>query len=244
MTQCKGNTRLQKVVAMALYIKFILGRSSMMQNFTINKLHEKTGISATTLKKYLPILKQLGFLHYDKQNIIFHKMCSHSKMRNICVDKFCFDSFKDTYNSLRAFIALSIQSHKDFIKRTLQTLAEPKSLDEFRKARRYVKGLVKHGIIDGMFAKYKEYGLSLKRISLDLGSCVRTTQRIMQYAIKHKWCKKQRNFEQIFAYGVNYRDVHWSTFTTKNNIYVIHPNTYTLNDDIALYLTPTLVVTY
>lgn len=236
MTQCKGNTRLQKVVAMALYIKFILGRSSMMQNFTINKLHEKTGISATTLKKYLPILKQLGFLHYDKQNIIFNKISSHCKRRNICVDKFCFESFKDTYKSLRAFIALAIQSHKDFIRRTLQILAEPNNYKEFKKARRYVKGLVKKGIIPCMDAKYKEYGLSLKRISLDLGCCVRTTQRVMQYAIKHEWCKKQRNFEQVFAYGVNYIDVHWSTFTTKNNIYVIHPNIYVLNNDIALNL--------
>ena len=73
INECKGKPRLQKALAMALYIHWRLGRSSCLQNYTINKLHTITKISPTTLKKYLPLLKELGWVKFqgkDNQHLI------------------------------------------------------------------------------------------------------------------------------------------------------------------------------
>lgn len=235
MNECKGQPQLQKAVALALYLKQRLGRSSMMKNYTINKLHELTGVSSTTLKKYLPILKRNKLIHFNgknDQNLIVSKIASHTNNRNICVDRFCFDSFKDVYSSLRAFLLLIIQSHKDFVKRTIQIATNPKRGQKFKEARKLVKRLVKQGILHSIYDSYKEYGLSYKRIAKETGNCVRTAQRIVKYAISNKWITKQKHQEQVFAKNVCFYNVDTYTFSTKNNIYRIFANTYELNKDL------------
>ena len=92
-----------------------------------------------------------------------------------------------------------------------------------------MKRLVKQGIISGMDAKYKEYGLSFKRIAKETGNCARTAQRIIKYAITKGWVTKKQNFEKIFVPNINYRYVDGYTFATRNNIYKVYATTYTLN---------------
>lgn len=232
MTECKGQPRLQKAVAFAVFLKHKLGQSSMMRNYSVNKIHTLTKISATTIKKYLPILKQCGFVAFcgkNNQHMIVTKLCSHTKGRNVRIDNFCFESYKDVYRSLRAYLALLIQSHKEFIKRTLQIAANPNNWEEFKAARKTVKRLVKQGIIRGMNVAYKEYGISFKRIAKETGNCTRTAQRIINYALNKGWVSKKRNYEKIFIHKINYRQVDGFTFATRNNVYRVFANTYELN---------------
>ena len=234
MNECKGQPKLQKALAIAILLKQRLGRSSMMRDYSINKIHTLTKISATTINKYMPILIENGWVSFcgkNNQHLIVSKLCSHTDGRNICVDKFCFDSFADVYRSLRAFLALIIQSHKDFIKRTIQIATNPKVGENCKAARKTMKRLVREGIIrDG---EYKEYGLSYKRIAKELGNCARTAFRVMQYAIKKKLVGKHNNVEQIYAPKVFYRSIIGYTFATKNNLYCVHANTYTITDGIV-----------
>lgn len=232
MTECKGQPRLQKVVAIAIFLKYKLGQSSIMRNYSVNKIHTLTKISATTIKKYLPILKQCGFVDFcgkNNQHLIVTKLCSHTKGRNVKIDNFCFDSYKDVYKSLRAYLALIIQSHKDFVKRTIQIAANPKNWNEFIAARKYMKRLVKQGVLCGLHDEYREYGLSFKRIAIETGNCARTAQRIMNYAINKGWVSKKRNFKKIFMPKINRRQSDIFTFSTLNNIYIVYANTYELN---------------
>lgn len=232
INQTKGQPRLQKALALALYLKWKFGRSSCLHNYTINKIHTMTGVSATTLNKYMPILKQMGWVRFEgknKQHIVITKLCSHNENRNIKVDKFCHKTFKDTYYSLRAFLALILQAHKDFIKRTLQSVSDPKGAKEYRSARKLVKRLVRQGILNSRFDKYKELGLSLKRIAKETGNCIRTAFNTMQYAIKKGWATKKHNFDQFFAPNVCGLDIIGYNFATKNNLYKVYANTYTLN---------------
>lgn len=236
MNECKGNPQLQKAVAIAIYMKFKLGRSSMMRNYTINKLHNATNISAATIKKYLPILVNRGLVRFDgknNQHLIVCNISSHTKDRNICIDKFVFDSFKSVYYSLRSFLALIIQSHKDFIKRTIQIATDPQKGQDCLAARKLVKRLVKQGVLNGMYERYKEFGLGFKRIAKETGNCVRTAQRIMKFAIENNWVCKHKNAIQILAKNVCYRDIDGFTFSTRNNIYKICANTYELNASVA-----------
>lgn len=236
MNDCKGQPRLQKALAFAVYLKFCLGRSSTMRNYSINKIHTLTKISATTINKYLPILVEQGWVKFDgknQQHLVVSKLCSHTDKRNICIDKFCFDSFKEVYRSLRAFLALIIQSHKDFIKRTIQIATNPQKGQNFKAARKLVKRLVNQGVLRSVYDAYKEYGLSLKRIAKETGNCVRTAQRIMNYAISKKWITKQHNYEKVES--ANFYDDGFM-FYKNGNLYKIYANTYELNKSLAAEL--------
>lgn len=236
MNECKGNPRLQKAVAIAICIKKRLDRSSMMRDYTINKLHTLTKISATTLNKYMPILVEYGLVRFEgknNQHLVMSKLASNTNSRNICIDQFVFDSFQSIYYSLRSFLALIIQSHKDFIKRTIQIATNPQRGDDCLAARKLVKRLVKQGILNGKYERFKDFGLGLKRIAKETGNCIRTAQRVMKFAIENNWCVKHKNVLQIWAKNVFYRDIQGFTFSTKNNIYKVCANSYVLNNDIA-----------
>lgn len=236
---CKGDPQLQKAVAFAIYVKYKFGRSSMMRDFTINKIHKLTGISPTTIKKYLQILSRMGYLSYqgkNNQHLIICRLSSHTDRRNITIDKFCFDSFKDVYRSLRAYVALSIQAHKDFIRRTIQTATDPKRGQNFKAARNIVKRLVRNGILKSVYGVYRELGISYKRIAKETGNCVRTAQRIIQYAVSKKWVTKHTHFEQVFAPKVNFHYVEGFTFSTMNNLYRVLANTYVLEENVGAVL--------
>ena len=234
INECKGEPRLQKALAFAIYLKFKLGRSSFMESYSINKIHNLTRISATTIKKYLPILIENGWVSFcgkQNQHLVVSNLSSHTKGRNIKIDRFCFDSFSDVYNSIRSFLAILIQARKDFIKRTIQIATNPKVGENCKAARKTMKRLVREGIIRDV--EYKEYGLSYKRIAKELGNCARTAFRVMQYAIKKKLVGKHNNVEQIYAPKVFYRSIIGYTFATKNNLYCVHANTYTISHGIV-----------
>jgi len=236
MNELKGQPRLQKALAFAIFLKFKLGRSSMMRNYSINKIHTLTGISATTINKYLPVLIENGWVRFDgknQQHLIVCKLASHAENRNICVDKFCYDSYKDVYRSLRAFLALIIQSHKDFIKRTIQIATNPKRGQNFKAARKLVKRLVRQGVLKSVYDAYKELGLSLKRIAKETGNCVRTAQNIMNYAISKNWCSKQHHYEKVESTNFYYDGY---MFYKNGNLYNVFANTYELSKPVALNL--------
>lgn len=237
---CKGDPHLQKALAIALYLKYILGRTSTLHDWSINKLHRISRISATTLKKFMPILRRQGWVRFygkNNQHLIISKLASHTRGRNIEVDAFCFDSYKETYNSLRAFIALAIQHRKDFIKRTIQTYHDPSSYNEFIKARKTLKRLVTKEILKGTDVKYEELGLTFKRIAKETGNCIRTAQRIMGYAINKGWCFKEHHYIKRRLKGICFRDGgEFFSFSTRNYIYIKKPNSYILSPSIDTYL--------
>jgi hypothetical protein len=233
MNECKGQPKLQKALAIAVLLKQRLGRSSMMRNYSINKIHTLTKISATTINKYMPILIENGWVSFcgkNNQHLIVSKLCSHTDGRNICVDKFCFESFADVYRSLRAFLALIIQSHKDFIKRTIQIATDPKRGQNFKGARKLVKRLVRQGLLRSIYDAYKEYGLGYKRIAEETGNCIRTAQRIMQYAVRKRWTKKQSHYERVYA--PNYFSDDY-TYHKDKFMYIVHANTYELSKAVS-----------
>ena len=244
INECKGQPKLQKALAIALLMKQRFGRSSILKNYTINKIHKMTGISATTLNKYLPVLIEYGWVSFcgkNNQHIVVSNLASHTDGRNIKVDRFCFDSFFEVYRSLRAFIALIIQSHKDFIKRTIQIATDPKRGQDFKAARKLVKRLVKQGVLRSIYDGYNEFGLSYRRIASEIGNCIRTAQRTIQYAIDKSWVVKEHHSERIYAPRVNYDNVEGFSFSTKNNLYIVYANTYTLSNEVDAILTSGLV---
>lgn len=236
ITECKGQPKLQKALALALYMKHCFGRSAMLKNYSINKIHNVTGISATTIKKYLPILVEYGWIDFvgkENEHLIVCKLASHTAGRNIKVDKFCFKSFLDVLRSLRAFIALLIQAHKDFVKRTIQIATNPKKGQNFKGARKLMKRLVRQGAIRSIYDKYNEFGISLKRFAKEIGCCAKTAQSIMNYAVDKKWVKKTHHYERVFS--PDYQ-ISGSFFYKKGFSYRVYANTYELSNPLSKVL--------
>lgn len=235
MNEIKGKPMLQKALSFCLYLKHCAGRSSMVLNCSTNKLHTITKVSATTIKKLMPIIEAQGWVIYqgkNKRHLCISNLSSQKKERNINVDKFSFKDYKITYKSLRAFLALMIQAKKDYIKRLLQTKANPRNGKEYMAAKRKVKRLVRRGILDSLYQTYKECGISYKRFAEQIGCCVRTAIDVIGYAIKKKWAKKENHSKQFYAPLVCKHEVEGFTFSMKNNLYIVSANTYTLSPSI------------
>ena len=231
----EGDKALQK--AMSIFIclrRCVAERGGVIHDFTPNKIRKRTGISPETLKKYLPLLFELGFVSYGGhgKHLILHKVHSRHKNRNISIDKIEQGKFHHVYKQLRQFLHLIREEKKSRIKRILQTLHNPASKKEHRRARRQVRNLVKLGYLSDRHQEYKEYGFSLELIAKIEGVCIRTAQRDNNELIKRGWLTKQRHIEAYYSPNVGYQYVENATYTTKHYIVIVKANTYELTDKI------------
>lgn len=235
--ELRGDPALQKALAIAIYLKSLFGRTSTLHHWTYNKLHRISRISAATLRKYLPVMTRHGWVCFhgrDNEHLVISRLASHSSGRNIRIDEFLLTSFKDTYRSLRAFVALAVQARKDYVRHTIQTYRSPSSADELRRARKNMKRLVRQGVLKGLDDEFVELGLSLKRIAKETGNCIRTAQRIMRFAIDMSWCRRKVNRELYQLKGVCFRDTDGLfTYSTRDYVVLMRANNYFLKEDIA-----------
>lgn len=226
-----GDMQEQKIFALAMYLKGCL-HNSMLKHFTLNRLSVETKVNYRTLKKYLPKLQEREYIHFEGsgKNTVFivNSLSSHLKARNYEIEILNLDTFRSAVKSIRAFIAMHLQARKEYMRQLLQTYHNPKKCDNFRAVRGKVRRLVRFGYLKSMTQEYTEYGLSLERIRRELGCCIVTAYRTMNYAIGNHWLEKHRHYKQYYAKSVHYMDIPWATFCTKDNIYVVESNTYSL----------------
>lgn len=240
--ECIGNPRIQKAVSIAILLKIHLGRISTMHNWTVNKIHNLTGISATTIKKYLPVMKALGLVHTEgrgSEHLVVRRLSSKRQGRNIDISQFDFSSFKDIYNCLRAFLALAIQARKEFVRRALHASHNPASSGELKRARAKLRRLVKNGAISGMDAKFEDHGISRARIARETGNCIRTASNIVSFAIKMRWWRKENHKIRVLLSGIGFRETGGLfTYATKNYLVISLANTYTLAESVYTSIYP------
>ena len=60
INKIKGAPRKQKAVAIALCLKHVSGRDSIIRNVNPNKIHTLIGISPNTFTTYLPLMLDMG----------------------------------------------------------------------------------------------------------------------------------------------------------------------------------------
>ena len=236
MNDVIGQQRMQKAVAIAICMKRSLGRHSTIRNYNPHKVQTMTGINQNTFRKYRSLMVDMGLLRFEGNNAEHLVVCclhSKDKKRNIDIHLFCFKSFTEVYNSLRAFLALLIQQRKDYVCHILQIARNPKRGEDCAAARKAVRRLVRRGVLKSVSEDVREWGMSLKRIAKETGNCVRTAERIVSYASHKRWWRKTRHYERYLMRGVNRRYVPGFTFTTMNYGFIVHPNSYELSAGIA-----------
>lgn len=236
ISEARGDRIIQKCLALVIVLKHRL-KGSRLHHYSLNKLSKAAGISHKTAERYEKRLIDYGFVHFEgtpnSRVLIINKISSHTQCRNISISEMDFSSFFTAFRSLQAFIFMRTQYNKDNMQHLLQARHNPENPEQFRKCMRQVKNLVKQGKLSSVDAKYQEWGLSLERIAKEVGCCVRTVQRVIDFAEDYEWVTHQRNFEWSYASHVNHMEIDGFTFSTRHKLCIVHPNTYSLAPSIS-----------
>ena len=187
-----SSKRIVKAISLLIWVKKNYP-TSCVKNFSVNILHEKTGLHYTTLKKRLETLKQMGLVEFigkDKRTLRFKRISATNSRNNINLDHIVFDSVKDVEKSLYAQFIVEIQIRKSFVKQVIKSYKSPKSKQEYDWAREQMK---RCGIEND---KFVDYGLSYKAIANKLGISIQKAMSIIKYAIWKKFIRKVKQKKQ------------------------------------------------
>lgn len=230
LVETMADKRSQKALAIIMLLKYRLGKTSVIKSASVRKIAEIAGVSPNTVKKYMPRWECMGLIEWQGANndvLVIRRITSKTHHRNIPTDKLDFSTFKKLYESLKSLLFLFLTARKSYVERLLRTATNPKKGEDFKKARKLSEFYARREP-DGTF-RYKEHGLSFKKIGKSLDYSVKTAQKIVKKALKSKWCKKFTHFLHYLMPYVNKRYVEGFTFTTKNYGFVVGANTYTLS---------------
>lgn len=228
-----GKKEVAKAIALSIFVKDKIVSSSI-NDFSYNKLRKITGLSISTLKKRIAILKDMNlvFLHgTHNQNLCFASLCK-SHHRNIDISYFRYDNIEELEKCIFASFLIEIQRKKDFVKHTIHIATDGHNLKDIKSAKRCCRKY-------GYGREYREYGISLRKIAREMGVCIKTAMRVISWAIDQKFINKINRQEQVYRKGIGaiYKyicdDVSF-TFCTKDNEYYILANTYSLTESTAL----------
>lgn len=244
LKELEKNQMKQKAFALVIYLKQKLD-FSRIENNSRNKLSKVAGIAHDTAAKLEKIMFEERLVHFEGSDenrvLVLNSFSSKSSSKNVCIDCFDFASYKSVLDSLQAFIIVNKLVNMKYVKQLYHDRHNPKNYKQLKSAFKKLKGLTNLGVIDDINAKFNDNSISLATLAEVVGCSVKKVQKIVQYAIKKKWIKKRAVVEQFFSKGVNFREIEGFTFTTKNNLYIVHPNAYTLSGFIKKLFSSSLL---
>lgn len=127
-------------------------------------------------------------------------------------------------------VVVEIQRRKNFVKHIINTVANPKTKNEYKLAKRKCREY-------GYDRVYREFGISYQRIAKEMGVCVQKAMRVVKYAIDKCFLAVTHNQKQVYCKGAacfdKYIDKKNYTFCTKDNFYFIYANVYSLGSRLA-----------
>lgn len=217
---------LARAVAMSLFVKKHI-RSSAVNNFSYNKLHILTGLHINTCKAYVKALRKHGlaeFVGKGNSTLVFKRLHSRHGRKNVDIGEIVGDSVKEIAYQLYAIFNVEIVKHKEFAKHIIATAVNGYKHVKTakRKARKY-----------GYGREFIENGLALKTIAKKLKCGLQKAQNIIKFCVKYGFLNKHHNIEQIYDQQAQLRYACFPdeyTFATKNNLYIVKANSYTLGN--------------
>lgn len=224
-----NDAQVRKALALSLYCKDELG-IHYVKEFTYNKLHVLTGIHVSTLKKRIRTLMQVGLAFMEGRKLVFNKVHKDNNRNNIVLDTERMHTLKDYEYAIISMGVAIVQENKNFVKSVIDKCTDPKKLKEYKSAKKFANA---HGY--GM--NFLDNGISYKYMANNFDISVKTACSAVKFAVKNLILCVKKNFEQIFVKAVN-KNIGKSnseyTFSTKNNVYVVHANSYSLGRAIKL----------
>lgn len=220
---------------MALYLKRY-AVSSAIHDYSVNKLHLLTGLSAGVVKKRVATLVVYGLAEYagkKKDVLVLRTPKSGTKHRNVfindddfkCNDKLCKNGKAQEVKHIDDLVCIAmiveIQRHKDYAKHIIQQKENPESVKDFKAARSACKNA-------GYGNRYVENGISYCGMAKSLGVGVQKTFSLVQKACKLKILRKINNIRKVFYKGALYVSDLFKSYTYIYNdmVYKVYANTY------------------
>lgn len=232
------NPKIRKAIAFSLFVKSQVV-SSTVQDWTINKIHTITGVSALAIRDRLRTLRELDLVEEigaERKHLVFKSLKSHTSHRNASIPLVPFETnnkikkngkaqnIKQIENTLSAMLVIEIQNRKNFAKQMIRQKRNPNSLDSLKDA---LKACNRYVYSD----KFYENGISYKYIAKKLGVGLQKAFDIVSYAIKNQILSKKKNIQKKYISCIKYiQDMIKPNYTyIKNNfIYKIRANSYTI----------------
>lgn len=231
------DSELRKAIAFSLFIKTRV-KSSAVQGWSINKLHEITGVSACAVRKRIDTLKALSLVEFTGKNnrcLVFKSLKSHTSHRNVLVPNIEFisneDSKKNAYaqnikfieDTLSAMLIIEIQNHKNYAKQMIQQSKRPKGLKAYKEAKNACNRF-------GYGEEFCDNGISYIYIAQKLGVSLQKAFNTVKFAVQNGILQKCRNIKKFFYSNINYIEDMVGNYTyLKNNIvYKVYANNYKL----------------
>lgn len=167
--------------------------------YTVNQLHELTGIHAKTIEKRLLTLESMGLMTYENKRIKLLAIRSKHNEKNVVVNITLGikKSLKDAEKQVMSARVVNKLKQKDFFKTALNQFHDFKnnpnskvSTDEFKKLSRWLR---EHCKTDFLNKNFIDYGWSYKKIAEYLDVSLATAVDIIKYAIEHNLISKKIN---------------------------------------------------
>lgn len=178
-----------KALALLYFVKHHV-KSSMITNFSYNKLRLITGLHITTLRKYIKKLREIGLVaNFGKGNkhLLFKGDYSKDRRKNVNLDAVIFKSVKDVANSLYAMFVVEEQRRKDYVKHVILTSTNPSKDIPFEQTKRAIKLRNRNGY----GTVYKETGISYENLTKRLGVFTQKAVSIIKFACTNGFLTKQ-----------------------------------------------------
>ena len=224
LNKCFRNADFLKAIAL-MFLYHARANNNTLQDYSINKLSRICGIHHTTAKKRVSTLLEYGLAKIENGSLIFLSVKSKHKNRNAHIPELDFSDIAITEKILYALLICTLQSRKDFCKRTILRNQHPHSVKEYKEAKTLLRKF-------GYSSEYHEHGLSYKTIAYKLGVCIKTAFDYVKFAAKFGFLSVIKQFHSMFMPNVGYRDIPGYTFTTSNHGYIIEANRYNINKKI------------
>lgn len=229
------NSQLRKAIAFSLFVK-THARNSIVKNWSINKLHDITGISANAIKDRLLVLKEMDLIEetgLNNKHLVFKSLHSHTAHRNVVIPEIAFkpntnlkknayaQKIKNIENVLTAMLLVEIQRRKDFAKQMIQKRSNPSSKKEYKEAAKTCNRF-------GYGKKFIDKGISYKYMAAKIGMSVCKSIQIVKLAVNCNILRRIRNICKRIAICSKYTEDMLTnyTYSYRNHIYKNYANKY------------------
>lgn len=182
-----------KALALLFFVKSRY-KSSVITDFSYNKLRKFTGLHITTLRKYIRKLRELKLVEFigkKKRTLLFKGDYSKDKRKNVNLDALIFDSVKDVANSLYSMFVVEEQRRKDYVKHVILISTEGAPEGVSQKECIAASKIRKR---NGYGNVYHETGISYEILAQRLKVFTQKAVSIIKYACSHGFLAKQKHF--------------------------------------------------
>ena len=218
-----------RAFALAFAVK-ALYHSSTLNNYTYTKVAELFGISRGTAKTLITELRRMGLVENMGPHLLFKSLKSPKKYgRNVRVQDYSnvdLHNLKEVERFLRLPAVVIKQAQIDYAVIIHKSMTEPKTLEEFRKA----KAKVKRSVNKKAYWKQKaDSGMAITTVMKASGLKRNSVINLLKWGEQKHLLNKKRRFHKYNHYTPldNFTTDGISIVSWHGSTYIIEPNILT-----------------